>query len=105
MVVFSHLGVFSLLGMANSTDGKYHFFTVFDNLFDVTQYLPYYALILAAIAFLCWLLATNLASPLRDLARAVDRFGAGDLSVRVNSTRKDEIGEVGGMVLAGPSRP
>ena len=25
----------------------------------------------------------------------VDRFGAGDLSVRVNSSRKDEIGEVG----------
>ncbi len=84
-----------MLGMATSPDGKYHFIAVFDNLFDISQYLPYYILILAAIAFLCWLLATNLASPLRALARAVDRFGAGDLSVRVNSTRKDEIGEVG----------
>src|SRR6202011_5719986 len=54
-----------------------------------------YLLILAAVALLCWILATNLASPLRDLARVVDRFGAGDLAVRVHSSRKDEIGEVG----------
>ena len=65
------------------------------NFFDLSQYLPYYLLILAAVALLCWILATNLASPLRGLARVVDRFGAGDLSVRVNSSRKDEIGEVG----------
>ena len=48
-----------------------------------------------AIALLCWILATNIANPLGRLAGVVDRFGAGDLSVRVNSTRKDEIGEVG----------
>jgi signal transduction histidine kinase len=78
-----------------SPDGRYRFLVVFDNPFDLSQYLPYYLLILAAVALLCWILATNLASPLRGLARVVDRFGAGDLSVRVNSTRKDEIGEVG----------
>jgi two-component system sensor histidine kinase CpxA len=78
-----------------SPDGKYRFLIVFENFFDLTQYLPYYLLILAAVALLCWILATNLASPLRGLARVVDRFGAGDLSVRVNSSRKDEIGEVG----------
>ena len=81
--------------MYPSPDGQYRFIVVFDNFFDLWPYLPYYLLILTAIAFLCWLLATNLASPLRSLARAVDRFGAGDLSVRVNSARKDEIGEVG----------
>jgi len=78
-----------------SPDGRYRFLVVFDNPFDLSQYLPYYLLILAAVALLCWILATNLASPLRGLARVVDRFGAGDLSVRVNSSRKDEIGEVG----------
>jgi two-component system sensor histidine kinase CpxA len=62
---------------------------------DLSQYWPYYFLILLAVALLCWILATNIASPLRGLSRVVDRFGAGDLSVRVNSTRKDEIGEVG----------
>jgi signal transduction histidine kinase len=84
-----------LVGVASSADGKYHFIAVFGNLFDISQFLPYYALILAAVAFLCWLLAANLAAPLRSLARAVDRFGAGDLSVRVNASRTDEIGEVG----------
>jgi two-component system sensor histidine kinase CpxA len=78
-----------------SPDGKYRFLVVFENYVDLSQYLPYYLLILAAVALLCWILATNLASPLRALARVVDRFGAGDLSVRVNSHRKDEIGEVG----------
>jgi two-component system sensor histidine kinase CpxA len=78
-----------------SPDGKYRFLVVYENYFDLSQYLPYYLLILAAVALLCWILATNLASPLRGLARVVDRFGAGDLSVRVNSSRKDEIGEVG----------
>ncbi|HEY1495422.1 MAG TPA: ATP-binding protein [Candidatus Solibacter sp.] len=78
-----------------SADGKYRFLVVFDTAFDPWQYLPYYFLILLAIALLCWILATNIASPLGGLARVVDRFGAGDLSVRVNSTRKDEIGEVG----------
>ena len=81
--------------MYPSPDGKYRFLVVFENYFDLSQYLPYYLLILAAVALLCWILATNLASPLRGLARVVDRFGAGDLSVRVNSSRKDEIGEVG----------
>jgi two-component system sensor histidine kinase CpxA len=78
-----------------SLDGQYRFLIVFDNFFDLSQYLPYYLLILAAVALLCWILAANLASPLRSLARVVDRFGAGDLSVRVHSSRKDEIGEVG----------
>ena len=82
-------------GHVPAPDGKHRFLVVYENYFDLSQYLPYYLLILAAVALLCWILATNLASPLRGLARVVDRFGAGDLSVRVNSSRKDEIGEVG----------
>jgi two-component system sensor histidine kinase CpxA len=61
---------------------------------DLKSFLPYYLLILGAVALVCWLLAVNIASPLRGLARTVDRFGAGDLGARVNSTRKDEIGEL-----------
>jgi two-component system sensor histidine kinase CpxA len=78
-----------------SPDGRYRLLVVFDNAFDPFQYVPYYVLILIAIAVLCWVLATNIASPLGELASVVDRFGAGDLSVRVNSTRRDEIGGVG----------
>ena len=61
---------------------------------DVRRFLPYYLLILGAVALVCWLLAVNIASPLRTLARTVDRFGAGDLDVCVNSARRDEIGEL-----------
>jgi HAMP domain-containing protein len=39
-------------------------------------------------------LAVHLAAPLRRLRRVVDRFGQGDLSARVGSARKDEIGEL-----------
>ena len=54
--------------------------------------LPYYFLVLAAVAALFWLLAWNIASPIRKLAKTVDRFGSGELSVRVDSRRRDEIG-------------
>ncbi len=61
---------------------------------DPWNFLPYYLLVFVAIALLCWLLAVNLASPMRALARTVDRFGRGDLSARVNSRRRDEIGNL-----------
>src|ERR1022692_3774120 len=54
----------------------------------------YCLLIFVAVALLCWVLAVSIASPLGHLTRAVERFGAGDLSVRAESTRKDEIGEL-----------
>jgi signal transduction histidine kinase len=77
-----------------SPDGRYRLIVVNNVAFDLTSYVPFYLLILAAVALVCWILAVNIASPLRSLARTVDRFGAGDLSVRVNSDRKDEIGEL-----------
>jgi two-component system sensor histidine kinase CpxA len=56
--------------------------------------MPYYLLVLSAVAVLCWLLAAYIASPLRSLAGAVDRFGRGDLSARVHFRRRDEIGNL-----------
>jgi signal transduction histidine kinase len=61
---------------------------------DVIMYLPYYVLLLGAITVLCWGLALQFASPLNRLREVVGRFGAGDLTARVNSTRRDEIGDV-----------
>ena len=78
-----------------SVDGRYRLIVQFSNKVNFLTYLPYYLLILAAVALVCWILAINIASPIRSLARAVDRFGAGDLNARVNSRRKDEIGELG----------
>jgi len=77
-----------------SEDGRYHWVVLLPAPVDLTSYLPYYLLILLAVALICWPLAVNIAGPLRGLARTVDRFGSGDLSVRVNSTRRDEIGEL-----------
>jgi two-component system sensor histidine kinase CpxA len=59
-------------------------------------FLPYYGLILLAVALLCWPLALHIGSPLRALARTVDRFGQGDLSIRAQSARRDEIGALAG---------
>ncbi|HYL74676.1 MAG TPA: ATP-binding protein [Bryobacteraceae bacterium] len=63
--------------------------------FQPTDLVPYYVLILIAVAALCWVLAVNIASPLRVLGQMVERFGAGDLGARVHSRRKDEIGNLG----------
>lgn len=83
-----------LVVVTPSGDGKIRLISTIDPPIGVPALLPYYFLILAAVALVCWLLAVNIASPLRDLSRAVDRFGRGDLSVRLGSRRKDEIGEL-----------
>jgi two-component system sensor histidine kinase CpxA len=82
--------------VATSGDGQYRWIVQMGPPpFDIRSFIPYYILIFAAVAFVCWLLAVNIGSPIRALARTVDRFGAGDLTARVNSNRKDEIGELG----------
>src|ERR1017187_6105212 len=75
-----------------SADGRYRWIVQMGAPpFHISSYLPYYFLIFVAVGFVCWLLAVNIASPLRVMARTVDQFGAGDLSARVNSNRKDEL--------------
>lgn len=81
--------------VTNSEDGKIHLISTIDPPIGIANLFPYYfPLILAAVALVCWLLAVSIASPLRALARAVDRFGRGDLSVRLKSQRNDEIGDL-----------
>ena len=43
---------------------------------------------------LCYWLALHLTSPVRALQKAVERFGRGDLSARVGSNRRDELGQL-----------
>lgn len=84
-----------LVFMTSSPDGRYRWIVQMGPPpFDIRDFLPYYILIFAAVGLFCWLLAVNIASPLRLLARTVDRFGAGDLSARGNLERRDEIGEL-----------
>lgn len=76
----------------SSQDGRYRFITLAEPPIPLLNLFPFYFLILVAVALVCWLLALNIASPLHDLARAVDRFGHGELDVRLKSNRRDEIG-------------
>ena len=62
--------------------------------FNVWSFVPYYVLILAAVALLCWLFALTIVRPIRQLAGAVDRFGSGDLAIRIPAPRRDEVGDL-----------
>jgi two-component system sensor histidine kinase CpxA len=43
---------------------------------------------------LCYWLAMSLTKPVRELQKTVERFGHGDLSARLNSMRRDELGDL-----------
>lgn len=75
-------------------DDKYRLIVLTRPKFDVHAYLWENLLVLVGVAVLLSIPAMTLAKPLRQLARAVDRFGRGEFSVRVNSKRRDEIGDL-----------
>ncbi len=50
--------------------------------------------ILVPVTLLCYLLARHLTAPVRQLQKAVLRFGQGDFSARAGSERKDELGQL-----------
>lgn len=78
----------------STEDRRYHLVVIGPPLLSPWTFAPYFALVLALVAFLCWVLAITIASPLRRMAMAVDRFGGGDLTVRLRFRRKDEVGEL-----------
>jgi len=43
---------------------------------------------------LCYWFALHITSPVRALQKAVERFGRGELTARVGSTRRDELGQL-----------
>ena len=55
---------------------------------------PDHLFFMGAAVLLCYWLALHLTSPVRALQKAVERFGAGDLTARVGSTRRDELGQL-----------
>jgi two-component system sensor histidine kinase CpxA len=78
-----------------SADGRFHLMALAPPPFKLGDFLPYYLLILAAVALLWWLLAIGITSPIRQLTAAVDRFGRGDLEARAPLTpRRDEVGNL-----------
>ncbi len=77
-----------------SADGRYRLVVVAPPPLRLVRFLPYFLLVVLAIALLSWALSVGIVSPLRRVAETVDSFGRGDLSARVECERKDEIGNL-----------
>ena len=76
-------------------DGRYWFFFLQPRRQVGSWFLtPEHLFAMAAIVLLCYWLAWHLTSPVRKLHKAVERFGRGDLSARVGSKRRDELGRL-----------
>src|SRR6202048_2203270 len=80
---------------AISPDGQYHLITVAAIPSTSTFVLvPYLLIIVTTFLWLCYTLITDIAFPLKSLTRTLDRFGRGELSARMRSGRKDQIGDL-----------
>ena len=78
-----------------SEDGSFRLVVIAPPPLSLVRFLPFFLLVATLIALLGWMLSIGIVSPLHRVAITVDRFGRGDLSARVNSRRKDEIGNLG----------
>jgi len=79
-----------------SPDGEYWFAAV--GLLDrphAWTFLPYYFLVAGATGALCWAASVWVVAPVRRIAGSIALFGQGKLSVRVQTKRQDEIGQLG----------
>lgn len=77
-----------------SRDGKYRLVIDTDTPPGPWSPIPYYLWIIVSTVVFCYILAVQMASPLRTLEQTVERFGRGDLAVRASTRRKDEFGKL-----------
>ncbi|WP_109486331.1 ATP-binding protein [Occallatibacter savannae] len=78
-----------------SADGKFWFAAEGSQpRWNIRGFLPYYFLVIGATGILCWIAAAGVISPIRRIANSIAQFGQGDLSVRVETDRPDEIGQL-----------
>lgn len=81
----------------SSDDRRYRLVTVLPPLpqrVALWDSLGYFAWMPLLVGALCYVLAVHLASPLRSLRRVLERFGQGDLGIRLHLARRDEIGDL-----------
>jgi two-component system sensor histidine kinase CpxA len=91
---FRRVSVLKMSVRTMSPDGRYFYVVLYQAPHRLSTFAPHFFLLLAVVVLLFWALTMELALPLRRLAGAVRRFGAGDLTVRIGVHRKDDIGEV-----------
>lgn len=79
-----------------SADGAYWYFMLTNGGIWWNWFVQplHHLLVLSFTILLCYGFARHLTKPVRELQVAVDRFGSGDLSARVGSKRKDELGQL-----------
>lgn len=77
-----------------SEDGKFAYVVVPRFRPSPWAHVPYLVCVLITIAFLSWIFSRSIAKPLQELRTTLRRFGAGDLSARTASSRRDEFGDV-----------
>jgi two-component system sensor histidine kinase CpxA len=78
-----------------SDDGRYWFFFIVPRERPGIWFIsPDHLFIMGIAVLLCYWLALHLTSPVRSLQKAVESFGRGDLTARVGSTRRDELGQL-----------
>ncbi len=61
----------------------------------IWTFLPYYFIVLGATGILGWLAWIGIVFPIRKIASTIALFGHGNLSIRVQTRREDEIGQLG----------
>ena len=61
----------------------------------IWTFLPYYFIVLGATGVLGWLAWIGVVLPIRSVASTICAFGQGNLSLRVQTRREDEIGQLG----------
>jgi signal transduction histidine kinase len=61
----------------------------------IWAFLPYYFIVLGATGILGWLAWIGIVLPIRRIASIIARFGHGNLSLRIQTKRQDEIGQLG----------
>ena len=79
-----------------SPDGRYWFLhRQFGGARRPALPLPSHLWVFASVGLLSLWLAHHLTKPLRRLRDVVDRFGSGDMTARVGTSRRDEVGQLG----------
>lgn len=85
----------NLMIAVDSADHRYQWITAKAPPIDVSAMVLNFLVTLAALALFSWLLAVHIAKPLAAMSETIDRFGAGDLGIRLRLRRSDEIGRLG----------